>query len=80
MANLFRVPKKNVGTPQDGFPAITSNKVEPIVVLKPGDMLVYKGMILEHCKREVFLESEDCAQVFLHYNDCSVTKCQRKYV
>ena len=30
-------------------------------------MLVYKGMILEHW-REVFL-GEDCAQVFLHYND-----------
>ena len=30
-------------------------------------MLVYKGMILEHW-REVFL-GEDCAQVFLHYNN-----------
>ena len=30
-------------------------------------MLVYKGQILEHW-REVFL-GNDCAQVFLHYND-----------
>tara|TARA_Y100001937_G_scaffold29992_1_gene43260 strand:+ start:203 stop:868 length:666 start_codon:yes stop_codon:yes gene_type:complete len=63
---IYLEAKKNVGTPQDGFPAITSNKGAK-VVLKPGDMLVYKGMILEHW-REVFL-GEDCAQVFLHYND-----------
>ena len=37
------------------------------VDLKPGDMLVYKGMILEHW-REAFI-GKDCAQVFLHYND-----------
>jgi len=35
--------------------------------LNPGDMLVYKGMEVEHW-REKF-EGEDCAQVFLHYND-----------
>ena len=35
--------------------------------LKPGDMLVYKGMILEHW-RDTFL-GDNCAQVFLHYND-----------
>ena len=37
------------------------------VDLKPGDMLVYKGSELEHW-RESF-EGEDCAQVFLHYNN-----------
>jgi len=37
------------------------------VNLKPGDMLVYKGNLLEHW-REPF-EGEDCAQVFLHYNN-----------
>ena len=37
------------------------------VDLKPGDMLVYKGTILEHW-REVFL-GDNCAQVFLHYNN-----------
>jgi hypothetical protein len=35
--------------------------------LKPGDMLVYKGKLLEHW-RDVF-KGEDCAQVFLHYNN-----------
>ena len=37
------------------------------VVLKPGDMLVYKGNLCEHW-REAF-EGEDCGQVFLHYNN-----------
>jgi len=37
------------------------------VNLKPGDMLVYKGNILEHW-REPF-KGNDCAQVFLHYNN-----------
>ena len=35
--------------------------------LKPGDMLIYKGNELEHW-RESF-QGEDCAQVFLHYNN-----------
>ena len=39
------------------------------VDMQPGDMLVYKGMILEHW-REAF-EGDDCCQVFLHYNDAS---------
>ena len=37
------------------------------VILKPNDMLVYKGMILEHW-REVFI-IKDCEKVFLHYNN-----------
>jgi len=37
------------------------------VNLQPGDMLVYRGNILEHW-REPF-EGKDCAQVFLHYNN-----------
>jgi hypothetical protein len=37
------------------------------IILNPGDMLIYKGNILEHW-RESF-EGENCAQVFLHYND-----------
>jgi hypothetical protein len=35
--------------------------------LSPGDMLIYKGNILEHW-RETF-EGKECAQVFLHYTD-----------
>ena len=63
---IYIEANKNVGTPDKGFPAQTNNKGSK-VILKPGDMLVYKGMMLEHW-REVFL-GEDCAQVFLHYND-----------
>ena len=37
------------------------------VVLAPGDMLVYKGNILEHW-RDAF-DGQDCGQVFLHYNN-----------
>ena len=35
--------------------------------LKPGDMLVYRGMELEHWREE--FQGDNCAQVFLHYND-----------
>ena len=63
---IYLENKKNVGTPDDGFPAQTDNKGTKII-LKPGDMLVYKGMILEHW-REAFI-GKDCAQVFLHYNN-----------
>ena len=37
------------------------------VILKPGDMLVYKGNLCEHW-RDAF-EGTDCGQVFLHYNN-----------
>jgi len=37
------------------------------VVLNPGDMLIYKGNILEHW-REPF-DGEICCQIFLHYNN-----------
>ena len=37
------------------------------VILEPGDMLVYRGNILEHW-RDAF-DGEDCGQVFLHYNN-----------
>ena len=63
---IYSENKKNVGVPEDVFPSKTKNKGTK-VILKPGDMLVYKGMILEHW-REPFI-GKDCAQVFLHYND-----------
>jgi hypothetical protein len=37
------------------------------VDLKPGDMLVYKGNELEHWREQ--FQGENCAQVFLHYNN-----------
>ena len=35
--------------------------------LDPGDMLIYKGNLLEHWRNE--FTGNNCAQVFLHYND-----------
>ena len=64
---IYLENKKNVGVP-DGkkyFKSSTNKGTE--IKLKPGDMLVYKGTILEHW-REVFL-GDNCAQVFLHYNN-----------
>ncbi len=46
----------------------TSDNTKGIkVILKPGDMLVYKGNLCEHW-RDAF-EGKDCGQVFLHYNN-----------
>ena len=39
------------------------------VDLEPGDMLVYRGIDLEHWRYK--FEGENCGQVFLHYNDAS---------
>ena len=44
----------------------TKNQIKKII-LKSGDMLIYRGTELEHW-REPF-EGKDCAQVFLHYNN-----------
>jgi hypothetical protein len=57
-------PKK--GGLKDGK-YITDNTKGIKVILKPGDMLVYKGNLCEHW-RDAF-EGEDCVQVFLHYNN-----------
>ena len=35
--------------------------------LKPGDILLYSGCELEHWRNE--FKGNDCAQVFLHYNE-----------
>ena len=60
-------PKKNVGVP-DGKKITTSSDNKGIsIVLKPGDMLVYRGMELEHWREE--FQGDNCAQVFLHYNN-----------
>ena len=60
-------PKKNVGKP-DGKKITSQSKNEGIAVnLKPGDMLVYRGMELEHWREE--FKGDNCCQAFLHYND-----------
>ena len=72
---IYLENKKNVGKNSDIDPKTgknylvkTENKGTEII-LKSGDMLVYKGQILEHW-RETFI-GQDCAQVFLHYNNVS---------
>jgi hypothetical protein len=59
-------PKK--GGLKDGK-YVTDNTKGTKVILKPGDMLVYKGNLCEHW-RDAF-EGTDCAQVFLHYNNAA---------
>jgi hypothetical protein len=39
------------------------------IILKPGDMLVYRGCELEHWRTA--FKGNICGQVFLHYNDAS---------
>jgi hypothetical protein len=46
---------------------LTSKNKGIKIILSPGDMLVYKGNILEHWREE--FKGENCAQVFLHYNN-----------
>jgi hypothetical protein len=51
----------------DEWPIFLKKNKEIKINLKIGDMLIYKGNELEHW-RESF-KGENCAQVFLHYND-----------
>jgi hypothetical protein len=63
---IYLSPKENVGIPNGKKITFSSDSKGIKVNLEPGDMLVYKGMELEHW-REAF-DGKDCAQVFLHYN------------
>ena len=60
-------PKKNVGIPDGKKITVSSNNKGTRIILKPGDMLVYRGMELEHWREE--FQGDNCAQVFLHYNN-----------
>ena len=65
--SIYLEPKKNVGIPDGKKYTLTSNNKGISINLKPGDMLVYQGMILEHWREE--FTGDNCAQVFLHYNN-----------
>jgi hypothetical protein len=67
--SIYLSPNENVGVPNGKKITLQSNAKGMKVDLKPGDMLVYKGMELEHW-REAF-EGDNCIQVFLHYNQVS---------
>jgi hypothetical protein len=64
---IYLSPNENVGIP--AWKKITTvSKAKGVKInLNPGDMLVYRGMELEHW-REKF-KGKNCAQVFLHYNN-----------
>ena len=57
----------NTDIPPDTEPYKVIGNKGVRVDLKPGDMLVYSGCMLEHW-REKF-KGEECVQVFLHYNN-----------
>ena len=64
---IYLNPHENVGEP-DGKKITMSSKAKGLKIdLDPGDMLIYRGVELEHW-REKF-KGKDCAQVFLHYNN-----------
>ncbi len=67
---IYLSPNENVGVAEEngGKKGITNiSKAKGIKIdLKPGDMLVYPGCILEHW-REPFTK-KNCGQVFFHYN------------
>ena len=65
MANLYRKRSKKGGVKEGKY--VSDYTKGSKVILKPGDMLVYKGNLLEHW-RDPFV-GDDCAQVFLHYNN-----------
>jgi hypothetical protein len=67
---IYLEPNKNVGMPNGKEITSFSNNKGIKVILKQGDMLIYKGTELEHW-REPFTGNE-CAQVFLHYNDINL--------
>ena len=67
--SIYLSPNENVGVPNGKKITLQSNAKGMKVDLKPGDMLIYKGMELEHW-REAF-EGDNCIQVFLHYNQVS---------
>ena len=64
---IYIEPNPKMGETIEGKGYISNNTKGIKVNLKPGDMLVYRGNLLEHW-REKF-EGQDCGQVFLHYNN-----------
>ena len=64
---IYLSPHENVGD-TDGKKFTMSSKAKGVKIdLDPGDMLVYRGVELEHWRNK--FKGKDCAQVFLHYNN-----------
>jgi hypothetical protein len=74
---IYLSPNENVGIP-DWKKITSSSKAKGVKInLNPGDMLVYRGMELEHW-REKF-KGKNCGQVFLHYNNIETQGKTNKY-
>jgi len=66
---IYIEPNPKMGGVVEGKDYISDNTKGIKVDLKPGDMLVYRGNLLEHWREE--FKGQDCAQVFLHYNNAA---------
>jgi hypothetical protein len=64
---IYIEPNPEIGEVIESKDYIPGNTKGIKINLKPGDMLVYRGNLLEHW-REAF-DGQDCGQVFLHYNN-----------
>ena len=64
---IYLEPNSEIGGIVEGRGYVSNNTKGIKVDLKPGDMLVYRGNELEHWREE--FKGENCAQVFLHYNN-----------
>jgi alkylated DNA repair dioxygenase AlkB len=64
---IYLSPNKNVGIPDWKKITAVSDAKGIKIDLKPGDMLVYRGMELEHWRKK--FKGKQCIQVFLHYNN-----------
>jgi hypothetical protein len=66
---IFIEKDSNKGKIIEGKGYVSENTKGIKVDLKPGDMLVYRGNLLEHWREE--FKGNDCGQVFLHYNNAA---------
>jgi len=64
---IYIEPNDKMGATIEGKGYVSDNTKGIKVDLKPGDMLVYRGNLLEHWREE--FKGQDCGQVFLHYNN-----------
>ena len=66
---IYIEPNPKIGQVVEDKGYISDNTKGIKVNLKPGDMLVYRGNLLEHWREE--FDGKDCGQVFLHYNNAA---------
>ena len=64
---LYLEPDSSKGGTKEGVGYVSENTKGVQVDLKPGDMMVYRGMELEHWRNK--FKGKECIQVFLHYNN-----------